>query len=111
MNKQNYVYILASKRNGTLYVGVTSNLEKRIYEHKTKALKGFTDKYEIGHLVWFEKHGTIASAILREKQIKKWNRQWKLRLIENNNSNWEDLSEKLFDWIPAFAGMTGQGRG
>lgn len=74
--KQYYVYILASKRNGTLYIGVTSNLEKRIYEHKIKLIKGFTEKYNVNKLVYFEISNDIKSAINREKQLKKWNRNW-----------------------------------
>ncbi len=95
--KTYYVYILASKRNGTLYIGVTSNLMKRIYEHKNKLIDGFTKKYNIDKLVYFEQTKDIKSAITREKQLKKWNRKWKLELIEKTNPNWDDLAE---DWIP-----------
>ena len=85
------VYILASRRNGTLYVGVTSNLPERIYQHKNNWVEGFTNKYEIHTLVWYEVHETMMSAIAREKAIKKWRRNWKLRLIERENPNWTDL--------------------
>jgi putative endonuclease len=91
MDKQFYVYLMASKRNGTLYVGVTSDLIKRVWEHKGKVVEGFTTKYDIGTLVWYEVHESAESAITREKQIKKWNRQWKLRLIEAMNPGWWDL--------------------
>ena len=92
-----YVYILASKRNGTLYIGVTNNLERRMFEHKEKLVDGFTKKYNIINLVYFELTNDINSAILREKQLKKWNRKWKLDLIERDNPDWKDLSK---DWIP-----------
>ena len=93
--KQSYVYILASKRNGTLYVGVTSDLIKRIYEHKQNLVEGFTNKYNVHELVYYEVHSDIEAAILREKQIKKWNRRWKLRLIEEMNSEWRDLYQEI----------------
>ena len=83
--------MLASKRNGTVYIGVTSNLVKRIYEHKNNAVEGFTKKYRVHSLVWFEAHENMESAIVREKKMKKWNRSWKLRLIEESNPDWEDL--------------------
>jgi len=86
-----YVYILSSQKNGTLYVGVTNNLMKRIWEHKNKLVDGFTKKYEIHHLVYYEIHDNPESAIQREKQIKKWNRLWKIRLIEEKNPEWKDL--------------------
>lgn len=86
-----YVYILASKYNGTLYIGITSNLVKRIFEHKNKYIEGFTSKYSVDKLVYFEQHSNIESAILREKQLKKWNRVWKIRLIEKENPKWSDL--------------------
>ena len=94
--KNYFVYILASKKNGTLYIGVTSNLKKRIYEHKNKMIEGFTKIYTIDRLVYFETTSDINSAISREKQLKKWNRKWKIELIEKTNSNWSDLAE---DWI------------
>ncbi len=95
MEKRSYVYILASKRNGTLYVGVTSNLIKRVQEHKEKATKGFTERYNVDKLVYYEIYGNIAGAIYREKCIKKWRRSWKLSLIEKNNSDWKDLFYEL----------------
>ena len=92
---QYYVYILASKRNGTLYIGVTSNLIKRVYEHKNNIIEGFTKKYNIHKLVYYEISNDIESAIRREKQLKKWNRKWKLELIEKNNPEWRDLYSEL----------------
>jgi len=91
MNKQPAVYILASKRNGTLYVGVTSNLVKRIWEHKNNLAEGFSKRYRIHDLVWYEMHETMDSAIQREKRIKEWKRAWKLELIEKTNPDWQDL--------------------
>ncbi len=88
------VYILASKRNGTLYTGVTSNLEKRIYEHKNEMADGFTKKYKVHTLVYYDCCNDIVSALTREKQLKKWNRQWKINLIEKENPTWRDLSEE-----------------
>jgi len=95
MSKQLYVYILTNKRNGTLYVGVTSNLPQRIRQHKNHQFDGFSKKYNVKQLVYFEQHDTAESAITREKQIKKWNRAWKLRLIEKNNSQWKDLYDLI----------------
>jgi putative endonuclease len=89
--RQSYVYILATDRNGTLYIGVTNNLERRIQEHKLHIAKGFTQKYNVHKLVYYELYFDIKTAIEREKRIKKWNRLWKLRLIENKNPQWEDL--------------------
>lgn len=86
-----FVYILASKRNGTLYTGVTNNLIKRIHEHKNGLVEGFTNKYGVHTLVYFEEHSDIDQAILREKQMKKWKREWKLNLIEKLNPEWRDL--------------------
>ncbi|MCX6732612.1 MAG: GIY-YIG nuclease family protein [Candidatus Roizmanbacteria bacterium] len=86
-----YVYILSSHRNGTLYIGVTSNLVRRIWEHKNKLVEGFTNKYVVHHLVYYEPHENPESAITREKQIKKWKRLWKLNLIEEKNPTWRDL--------------------
>ncbi len=91
MSKQPCVYILASRRNGTLYVGVTSNLAQRVWEHKNDVAEGFTKKYKVHTLVWFELHETMESAIMREKVIKEWRRRWKLELIENGNVDWRDL--------------------
>lgn len=106
MSKIGYVYILASKPNSTLYIGVTSNLEQRIYQHKNKHIKGFTSKYNVDRLVWYEEHTDMESAIFREKRLKEWQRAWKIRLIEKLNPSWQDLSVELFDWTPASAGMT-----
>jgi len=91
--KRFYIYILCNKRNGTLYTGITSDLIliKRIYEHKNNLVEGFTQKYNIHRLVWYEMHETAETAISREKQIKAWKRQWKLRLIEENNPEWNNL--------------------
>jgi putative endonuclease len=89
--KQPAVYILASQRNGTLYIGVTSDLVKRVWEHKQNLADGFTRKYGVHMLLYFELHDDMMAAITREKQMKKWNRDWKLRLIEERNPHWEDL--------------------
>ncbi|MDO8593888.1 MAG: GIY-YIG nuclease family protein [bacterium] len=89
------VYILASKRNGTLYIGVTSNLQNRVYQHKSGMVEGFTKKYGVHTLVWYECTEDIESAITREKQIKAWKRKWKLELIEKENPAWRDLYEEL----------------
>lgn len=94
-----YVYFLASKRNGTLYIGITNDLQKRVYEHKTGSIKGFTQKYGVSMLVYFEEFQLVEEAIRREKNLKKWKRAWKLKLIEKNNPNWNDLAEKWFDNI------------
>jgi len=88
---QYYVYILASAKYGTLYVGVTRDLVCRVYQHKKKLVDGFTKKYRVHHLVYYEIHDDIHEAILREKQIKKWNRNWKINLIERDNPHWSDL--------------------
>ncbi len=85
------VYILCSRRNGTLYVGVTSDLIKRVYDHKNRIVDGFTKKHGVHCLVWYETHEAPEATILREKQIKKWERKWKLRLIEEKNPEWNDL--------------------
>ncbi|MCB0380479.1 MAG: GIY-YIG nuclease family protein [Flavobacteriales bacterium] len=90
-----YVYILASQRNGTLYIGLTNNLERRIAEHKNKIVPGFTSKYNITMLVYFEEHQNYNEAFTRERQMKKWKRAWKLKLIEKDNTGWKDLSQ---DW-------------
>jgi len=91
VNKQPVVYILASKRNGTLYIGVTSDLVKRVWEHKNNMVEGFTKRYGVHQLVWYELHEGMGSAIQREKQLKEWKRKWKLELIEGANRNWQDL--------------------
>ena len=93
--RQPCVYLLASKRSGTLYVGVTSNVVQRIWQHKNDLVPGFTRKYGVHRLVWYEAHDTMESAITREKAIKSWNRAWKLRLIERTNPHWTDLYEEL----------------
>jgi putative endonuclease len=95
MTKQPAVYILASKRNGTLYVGVTSNLQKRAWEHKNELIEGFTKKYGVHLLIYYELYDDMMSAITREKQIKKWNRAWKLELIEKQNPDWKDLWKEI----------------
>lgn len=94
-NKQYYVYIMASKRHGMLYIGVTSDLIKRVYEHKNDLTDGFTNKYHIHNLVYFEITEDVNCAISREKQLKKWNRTWKIVLIEKNNPEWLDLYRDL----------------
>ncbi|MBF0479091.1 MAG: GIY-YIG nuclease family protein [Candidatus Omnitrophica bacterium] len=86
-----YVYILASNKKGTIYIGVTSDLQKRVYQHKEHLVEGFTKKYNINKLVYFEQTNDVNGAIKREKQLKKWNRAWKIRLIEEMNPNWVDL--------------------
>jgi putative endonuclease len=87
------VYILASKRNGTLYIGVTNDLERRLYEHRNNLIEGFTNKYNVHHLVYYEDVNDIQSALLREKQLKRWTRKWKIELIEKVNPEWLDLAE------------------
>ena len=91
MYKQPAVYLLASKRNGTLYIGVTSDLVKRVWEHKNDMVEGFTKRYNVHQLVWYELHESMESAITREKRLKSWKRKWKLELIESNNPKWQDL--------------------
>ena len=93
--KQPCVFMLASGRNGTLYVGVTSDLVKRVWQHKENLAEGFTNKYGVHMLVWFEQHETMESAIAREKAIKKWNRAWKLKVIESMNPLWRDLYSEI----------------
>ena len=95
MSKQPAVYILASKRNGTLYVGVTSDLVKRTWEHRNNMVEGFTKRYSVHHLVWYELHESMESAIQREKRLKEWKRVWKLELIESTNPNWQGLYHKI----------------
>ena len=90
-----YVYILASRRNGTLYTGVTTDLVRRIWQHREGATPGFTSRYGVKRLVWYEEYGDIVSAITREKQIKRWRRAWKLVLIETRNPQWLDLWDQL----------------
>ncbi|WP_298304309.1 GIY-YIG nuclease family protein [uncultured Erythrobacter sp.] len=93
MERGGFVYIMASRRNGTIYIGVTSDLPKRAWEHREGKVEGFTKKYGCKMLVWFEQHNTIEAAITREKQMKEWKRAWKLRVIEEKNPNWDDLFE------------------
>lgn len=95
------VYILASKRNGTLYVGVTSDLIRRIWQHRNGMVAGFTSRYHVHLLVWYEVHETMSSAIKREKNIKGWKRIWKLNLIEKNNPGWKDLYPVITGFRPA----------
>jgi putative endonuclease len=95
LEKQPAVYILASERNGTLYTGVTSDLIKRVWEHKNNVIDGFTRRYSTHMLVWYEIHLTMETAINREKRIKSWSRQWKLELIEKMNPYWKDLYETI----------------
>jgi len=90
-----FVYILANKRNGTLYIGVTKDLIRRVYEHKTDAVPGFTSRHEVHNLVWYKQTDSILSAIQREKQLKNWRRTWKIRLIEQTNPDWHDLYSAL----------------
>ena len=90
-----YVYILASKRNGTLYVGMTDDLVKRIWQHRNNIISDFTQRYNVKSLVWYEPHESRESAFKRERQIKKWNRSWKLELIERSNPSWCDLWEEI----------------
>ena len=90
-----YVYIMASRKNGTLYIGVTNNLAARVWQHKNDVNEGFTSKYQVHRLVWYEETPDISSAITREKQMKKWRRQWKIELIEDKNPNWDDLYEDI----------------
>ena len=97
--KNYYVYIMTNWRNGTLYIGVTNNLERRVYEHKNKKVKGFTSEYDINHLVYYEHSNDINAALQREKHLKSWKRAWKVRLIESSNPNWSDLSQTLVSQI------------
>jgi len=90
--KNYYVYILTNKRNGTLYTGITNNLIRRVYEHKSRLIEGFTKKYSINKLIYFESTTDVNDSILREKRLKKWKREWKIDLIEKSNPDWRDLS-------------------
>jgi len=92
---QYYIYIITNIRNTVLYIGVTNNLKRRIWEHKNKIIKGFTYKYNCNKLVYFESTSDIESALNREKQLKKWNRQWKVDLVEENNKEWKDIAFEL----------------
>ncbi|WP_347925701.1 GIY-YIG nuclease family protein [Pontimicrobium sp. SW4] len=93
---QYYLYLLSNKYNGTLYIGVTNDLERRTFEHKNKLIEGFTKNYGLNRLVYFETYQNINDAIKREKNMKKWKREWKIKLIEEDNPNWSDLSK---DWV------------
>lgn len=95
--KQYYLYILASKKNGVLYIGVTNDLIRRVWEHKHNILKGFTRKYHVHKLVYYDVFDDINEAIYREKQMKKWKRQWKINLLEKNNKQWRDLYNDFSD--------------
>ena len=95
MAKRAAVYILASRRNGTLYIGVTSNLIKRVWHHRTLSAEGFSSRYSVHKLVYFELHQDISEAITREKRLKKWRRAWKLRIIEEKNPHWIDLWDQI----------------
>jgi putative endonuclease len=109
MMKTYYIYILASKRNGTLYIGVTNDLQRRIYEHKNNLIEGFSKKYSIHHLVYFEDVNDINSALQREKQLKRWTRKWKVELIEKFNPDWRDLADEWFIHSPKTkTGLPGQ---
>ena len=105
MNKYYYVYILANKKNGTLYIGVTSDLIKRVWEHKNKVVKGFTKKYTVDKLVYFEQYHDPTNAIKREKRLKKYNRKWKMELIEKENPEWRDLYKELLTGLPDQVGQ------
>jgi putative endonuclease len=94
-DKRYYIYILSNQKNGTLYIGVTSNLIRRIREHKERKVEGFTKKYNIDKLIYYEVYGEVGMALYREKQLKKWKREWKLELIEKENPSWNDLSGSL----------------
>ena len=95
LTRSYFVYLLSSGRNGTLYVGVTNDLTKRVWQHKQGLVEGFTKRYGIKMLVWYQQTESIEAAIVREKQIKKWNRDWKIELIEKNNPQWRDLYEEI----------------
>lgn len=100
IEKEYFVYILASKKYGTLYIGVSNDLLRRVYEHRNNLIPGFTQKYNVHKLVYIEQYNDINEAILREKQIKKWNRDWKINLIEKENPQWVDLYLELIDGSP-----------
>lgn len=100
MERQPCVYLLASDRNGTLYCGVTSDLVRRVWQHREHLVEGFTRRYGATRLVWYERHATMASAIVREKRIKRWNRAWKLGLIDAMNPSWRDLWPDIVGVMP-----------
>jgi len=93
--RQGYVYIMTDRRNGTLYTGVTSDLRNRVEQHLSELIDGFTKKYSLKRLVWYEVHADIREAIVREKRIKSWKRRWKIRMIEDVNPEWDDLFEGI----------------
>jgi len=95
MEKRFFVYMLASKKNGTLYIGVTSDLPKRVWEHKNGVAEGFTEKYDVHNLVWYEPHETAEGAISREKRLKEWKREWKIKRIVESNPEWKDLYDEI----------------
>ena len=111
MERNPCVYMLASDRNGTLYTGVTSHLLKRVWEHRNHVVPGFTQRYAVSRLVWFELHGTMEAAIYREKCIKKWRRQWKLDLVDASNSSWRDLWPDIAARTPMARSMDSRVRG
>jgi putative endonuclease len=111
MERQPYVYLLASDRNGTLYVGVTSDLIRRTWEHREHTAEGFSRRYDVTRLVWFEAHATMESAILREKRIKKWNRAWKVRLVDAANPSWRDMWFDIVGQVPRATSMDSRLRG
>jgi putative endonuclease len=94
------VYIMADRRNGTLYIGVTSDFMARVVQHRDGAMKGFTKRYGLKRLVWFEEHEIMVEAIQREKSLKRWPRDWKVNLIERDNPHWDDLFDVVFNWTP-----------
>ena len=96
MIKYGYVYIVTNKKQGTLYIGVTNDLVRRIYEHKNKSVKGFTSRYNLTQLVYYETHEELYEAISREKKLKNWHRDWKIKLIERLNPQWNDLTDEIF---------------
>ena len=100
LDKQYFVYIMTNKPKGTLYIGVTNNLYRRVYEHKNKTIKDFTQKYNLTKLVYFEETNLIYEALLREKRMKRWKRDWKINLIEKENPEWRDIAKHWYDEIP-----------
>ncbi len=106
-----HVYILTTQKNSVLYIGVTSNLPRRMWEHKTGLVKGFTKKYNVHKLVYAEEYKDIKEAIHREKCMKEWKGAWKIELIEQTNPEWQDLFDNTHDQIPACAGMTDENKG
>ena len=105
MERQPCVYVLASRRHGTLYIGVTSDPLGRLFQHRAKAVRGFTSRYDVSRLVYYEMADTMDAAITREKQLKAWRRDWKIALIENQNPHWDDLAIELgFDTLPTHRG-------